>query len=118
MVSLGNLVMLCLNLQLMYLREVAEYMDIPATNPQRFIPHRWLSAYDVGMHTKRMLPVYKVLYFGFMGKEDKALYKDPLQQLYTDYHVSEKAQRRIAFLHQDLSKKGMYIVIVKLFNRI
>ncbi|CAL8398085.1 unnamed protein product [Boreogadus saida] len=52
-----------------------------------------------------MLPVYKVLYFGFMGKEDKALYKDPLQQLYTDYHVSEKAQRRIAFLHQDLSKK-------------
>ncbi|CAL8237186.1 unnamed protein product [Boreogadus saida] len=91
----------------MYLREVAEYMDIPATNPQRFIPHRWLSAYDVGMHTKRMLPVYKVLYFGFMGKEDKALYKDPLQQLYTDYHVSEKAQRRIAFLHQDLSKKGM-----------
>ncbi|CAL8275572.1 unnamed protein product [Arctogadus glacialis] len=81
-------------------------MDIPATNPQRFIPHRWLSAYDVGMHTKRMLPVYKVLYFGFMGK-DKALYKDPLQQLYTDYHVSEKAQRRIAFLHQDLSKKGM-----------
>ncbi|CAL8269959.1 unnamed protein product [Arctogadus glacialis] len=93
--------------QLMYLREVAEYMDIPATNPQSFIPHRWLSAYDVGMHTKRMLPVYKVLYFGFMGKEDKALYKDPLQQLYTDYHVSEKAQRRIAFLHQDLSKKGM-----------
>ncbi|KAJ4925581.1 hypothetical protein JOQ06_018307 [Pogonophryne albipinna] len=93
--------------QIMYLKEIAEYMDIPASNPKRFVSHHWLSAYDVGMQTKRLLPVYKVLYYGFMGKEDKALYQDPLQQLYEDYHVSEKAQRRITFVHQDLSKKGM-----------
>ncbi|KAJ4940452.1 hypothetical protein JOQ06_026755 [Pogonophryne albipinna] len=93
--------------QIMYLKEIAEYMDIPASNPKRFVSHRRLSAYDVGMQTKRLLPVYKVLYYGFMGKEDKALYQDPLQQLYEDYHVSEKAQRRITFVHQDLSKKGM-----------
>ncbi|KAK5911928.1 hypothetical protein CesoFtcFv8_001854 [Champsocephalus esox] len=72
---------------------MAEYMDIPASNPKRFV-----SAYDVGMQTKRLLPVYKILYYGFMGNEDKALYQDPLQQLYEDYHVSEKAQRRITLM--------------------
>lgn len=50
----------CFYLQTMYLKEIAEYMDIPATNPQRFVAHRWLSTYDVGMQTRRMLPAYKV----------------------------------------------------------
>lgn len=71
-------------------QEISEYMDIPATNLQRFVAHRWLSGYDVGMQAKRMLPVYKVLYFGFMEKEDKALYQEPLQQLHMDHNVSEK----------------------------
>ncbi|KAI4816005.1 hypothetical protein KUCAC02_006124 [Chaenocephalus aceratus] len=42
--------------QIMYLKEIAEYMDIPASNPKRFVSHRRLSAYDVGMQTKRLLP--------------------------------------------------------------
>lgn len=69
---------LCLYLQIMDLKEIAEYMDIAATNPQGFVHHRWLSVYDIGMQTKGMLPVYRILYLGFMGQEDKALYKDPL----------------------------------------
>lgn len=52
--------MTCFYLQTMYHKEIAEYMDIPATNPQRFIAHRWLSTYDVGMQTRRTLPAYKV----------------------------------------------------------
>ncbi|KAI9525258.1 hypothetical protein NQZ68_009938 [Dissostichus eleginoides] len=35
-------------------------MGIPGTNPQRFTAHRWLSAYDVGISTRRMLPAYKM----------------------------------------------------------
>ncbi|KAJ4921189.1 hypothetical protein JOQ06_025912, partial [Pogonophryne albipinna] len=50
---------LCASDQIMYLKEIAEYMDIPASNPKRFVSHRRLSAYDVGMQTKRLLPVYK-----------------------------------------------------------
>lgn len=96
--------------QVMYLKEIGEYMDIPATNPQRFVSHRWLSAYDVGMQTRRMLPMYRVLYFGFMGQQDQDLYKEILEQLYRDHGVSEKSQRRIQEIHQDLSKKGMYCI--------
>ncbi|CAL8363093.1 unnamed protein product [Boreogadus saida] len=48
-----------------------------------------------------------VLYFGFMNKEDKALYKEPWEQLNAAHHVSEKAQRHIQSFHKDLSGKGM-----------
>ncbi|KAJ8381279.1 hypothetical protein SKAU_G00020570 [Synaphobranchus kaupii] len=47
--------------------------------------HQWAS-------DQRLLPAYKVLYYVFMDKEDKGLYKDPLKQLFADYNVSEKAQ--------------------------
>lgn len=89
-----------------YLREVCEHLNIPGSTPKRFVQHRWLSAYDVGISTQTMLPAYKVLYFGFMDKEDKALYKEPLEQLYADHSVNEKAQRRIQSFHSDLSGKG------------
>ncbi|XDV25516.1 hypothetical protein PO909_029430 [Leuciscus waleckii] len=90
-----------------YLQEICEYMNIPGSTPKRFIEHRWLSCYDVGLSTQTMLPAYKVLYFLFMDEEDKALYKEPLEQLYSAHHVNEKAQRRIQSLHKDLSGKGM-----------
>ncbi|XP_029624602.1 uncharacterized protein LOC115203766 isoform X2 [Salmo trutta] len=29
----------------MYLKEICQYLNIPASNPQRFVSHRWLSTY-------------------------------------------------------------------------
>ena len=81
-------------------------MSIPYSAPKRFVHHRWLSAYDVAISTQRLLSAYKVLYYGFMDKEDKALYKDPLKQLFADYNVSEKAQIQVRYFHEDLRKKG------------
>lgn len=89
-----------------YLQEVCEYLSIPGSTPKRFVQHRWLSSYDVGVSTQTMLPAYKVLYFGFMDEEDKALYKEPLEQLYAAHSVNEKAQRRIQSFHSDLNGKG------------
>ena len=88
-----------------YLREICQFMSIPYSAPKRFVHHRWLSAYDVAISTQRLLPAYKVLYYGFMDKEDKALYKDPLKQLFADYNVSEKAQIQVRYFHEDLRKK-------------
>ncbi|CAL8341718.1 unnamed protein product, partial [Gadus morhua 'NCC'] len=52
-----------------------------------------------------MLPAYKVLYYGFLSAEDKALYRDPLEALFRQHNVSEKAQLQIFSLHGDLNKK-------------
>lgn len=89
-----------------YLQEICHYMSIPGATPKRFIPHRWLSTYDVGLSTQTMLPAYKFMFFGFMTAEDKALYKEPLEKLYEAHHVNEKAQTRIQAFHKDLSGKG------------
>ncbi|KAK6320349.1 hypothetical protein J4Q44_G00094560 [Coregonus suidteri] len=93
--------------QMMYLKEICRYLNIPGSNPQRFVPHRCLSTYDVSISTHRMLPAYKVLYYGFLSNDDQELYKDPLEHIYKEHHVSKKAQARIKSLHEDLNRKGM-----------
>jgi hypothetical protein len=59
-----------------YLLEVCEFMDIARTNPQSFVSHHLLSAYDFGIINKRLLPEYKVLYFWFL-KQGRP---DPIQR--------------------------------------
>ena len=81
--------------QVKYLIEICEFMGIPGTNPRRFVAHRWLSAYDVGIITRRMLPAYKVLYFGFLSQADQTLYEDVLEDIYKDHGVGERAKARI-----------------------
>ncbi|KAL2085054.1 hypothetical protein ACEWY4_020572 [Coilia grayii] len=71
--------------QLDYLKIICEFLDVPATNPPRFISHRWLSAYDVGLSTKRMLPALRILYCGFMKKQDQDVYKEVLQDMYREH---------------------------------
>ncbi|XP_042259679.1 uncharacterized protein LOC121891033 isoform X2 [Thunnus maccoyii] len=88
-----------------YLQEVCEYLKIPGSTPKGFVQQGWLSAYDVGIGTQTMLPACKVLYYGFMDEEDKALYKEPSEQLYANHSVNEKAQRRIQSFQSDLSRK-------------
>ncbi|XP_042259678.1 uncharacterized protein LOC121891033 isoform X1 [Thunnus maccoyii] len=89
-----------------YLQEVCEYLKIPGSTPKGFVQQGWLSAYDVGIGTQTMLPACKVLYYGFMDEEDKALYKEPSEQLYANHSVNEKAQRRIQSFQSDLSRKA------------
>lgn len=38
--------------QVMYLKEICQYLNIPAYNPQRFVSHRWLSTYVSIWHTE------------------------------------------------------------------
>lgn len=83
-------------------------MGIPGSTPKRFVQHRWLSAYDVAISTQRLLPAYKVLYYGFMDREDKALYEDPPKELLACHNLSDKAQTEIKAFHEDLRKKGSY----------
>lgn len=104
--------MICLNLQLDYLKLICEFLDVPATNPPRFISHRWLSAYDVVLSIKRMLPALRILYYGFMKKQDQDVYKEVLQDMYREHEVSDQAQRRIELTHKDLCKKGMFVPTV------
>ncbi|XP_076336572.1 uncharacterized protein LOC143239424 [Tachypleus tridentatus] len=80
--------------QLMNLEEVCEFLGIPFTTPPRFVSHRWLSAYDVTVTTARMMEAYTVLYFAFLSKGEKPVYKEVIEEIYKKlYQVSTKAQQ-------------------------
>lgn len=95
--------------QVMYLKEVCQILSVPASSPQRgFVSHRWLSAYDTSMATHAMMPANKVLYFGYLTSDDKELYREPLQLIYTQYHVNQAARARIEAIHEDINQKGEF----------
>ncbi|KAF3857796.1 hypothetical protein F7725_010997 [Dissostichus mawsoni] len=94
--------------QVMYLKEIAMILNLPASSPQRgFVPHRWLSAYDASMATYAMMPAYRVLYYGFLSTADKELYREPLELMYTKYHVNQAGRARIKVVQEELNRKGM-----------
>lgn len=91
----------------MYLKEIAMMLNLPASSPQRgFVPHRWLSAYDASMATHAMMPAYKVLYYGYLSTADKELYREPLERMYTEYHINQAARARIKVVQEELNRKG------------
>ena len=90
-----------------YLQQVCEILEIPFTQPPRFLNHRWLSAYDSALSLDRLLPAYKLLYFGFMKKDDQEIYDEVVEELYREYGVNDKGKRKIKFFHNDLTKKSM-----------
>ncbi|XP_034058946.1 uncharacterized protein LOC117537731 isoform X2 [Gymnodraco acuticeps] len=94
--------------QVMYLKEIAMILNLPASSPQRgFVRHRWLSAYDASMATHAMMPAYRVLYYGFLSTADKELYREPLELMYTTYHVNQAGRACIKVVQEELNRKGM-----------
>ncbi|KAJ4929460.1 hypothetical protein JOQ06_005068 [Pogonophryne albipinna] len=94
--------------QVVYHKEIAMILNLPASSPQRgFVRHRWLSAYDASMATHAMMPAYRVLYYGFLSTADKELYREPLELMYTKYHVNQAGRARIKVVQEELNRKGM-----------
>lgn len=56
------------------LSEICTILSVKYTNPEQYIPHRWLSVYDVAVDTLRLLDAYTLFYFGFLSQQDRTLY--------------------------------------------
>ncbi|KAJ8009977.1 hypothetical protein DPEC_G00069770 [Dallia pectoralis] len=83
-------------------------LNLPASSPQRgFVPHRWLSAYDASMATHAMMPAYKIIYYGYLSTADKKLYREPLELMYTKYHINQAARATIKVFQEELNWKDM-----------
>ena len=50
------------------------------------VDHRWLSSYDVAVTDEPMLPALTLLYYAWLSKEDKIVYKDIVQELKEVYN--------------------------------
>ena len=91
------------------LMRMCELLSVKYTTPQKFINHRWLSAYDNSINTIRMFDVYMLFYYSFVEPQDKCLYKDIIEEIYCRRNVSVPCRRAIKGLQSDLfeRKKAM-----------
>ena len=87
------------------LAEMCLLLCVKFTVPERFVPHRWLSAHDLAVSTIRLLDVLKVFYFSFLGKDDKETYSAILVSIYTSKKISSEARSRIREIQRELMKK-------------
>ena len=53
---------------------ICEALGIKGTTPENYVPHRWVSVYDVSVDTERMWDAYYVFYFSFLTNDDVELY--------------------------------------------
>ena len=78
--------------QVMYLKEVCQILNIPASNPQRgFVSHRWLSAYDASMATYAMLRHTRFSILDFCLQKKRTFTKS-LWKVYTQSTLSIRLQ--------------------------
>ena len=89
------------------LAEICHLIGLKFTVPERFVRHRWLSAYDVAVGTLRMWDAYKVFYYSFIDLKTKANYWPVVVSIFHDRKVSSPAKERIKEIIGQLRKKNM-----------
>ena len=77
------------------LHTVCTLLGIKFTVPERFLNHRWLSAYDCALSTKRLWDAYQVFYYAFLSQEDKLLYRAVILGIIRERNVSVEARQKI-----------------------
>ena len=69
-----------------YLKEICSLLSIPYSMSAVRVNHRWLSSYDAAVTDEPMLPALTLLYYTWLSKEDRIVYKDIVQELKEVYN--------------------------------
>ena len=78
------------------LAEVCSLIGVKFTVPERFINHRWLSAYDTAVSTCRLWDAHQVFYYGFLRRhDDQRTYYDIVLAILRKHNVNENGRTRI-----------------------
>ena len=90
-----------------YFEQVCELTGIKSTMPERFLEHRWLSAYDVAIDTERLFKVYQIFYIAFLPKSLKNDYVEIVVEDSKDLHISVESSKRIREIRSELTAKKL-----------
>ena len=85
--------------------DICKLLGLKFTMPERFVPHRWLSMYDVAVSTNRLIDAYKVFFYSLLGK-DKPLYTAHFVQIYHRRSISKESQAQIREIQKTIAKKS------------
>lgn len=101
------------------LQLVCEILGVPFTAAQRFLPQRWMAAYDCAVSLKRLWDAYVVFYFGYLSKEEQDEYLSVVVNIYRKHNVSFASRDEIRsiwrchdskYLTEDGMKRKLTIV--------
>ena len=88
-----------------WLCDICMLLGVKYTMPERYVPHRWLSVFDISVDTTRLMQAYTVFYFGFLHKQDQSLYKERVNEILNDCEVSKQSKIKIEKLHSNMANK-------------
>lgn len=91
------------------LSKICRIINVKFTIPERFLAHRFLSAYDLAVDTLRLMDAFMLFYSAFLGKEEKEKYRYINQEIIHRKGISGNALKTLAGIIQALSKKVMTV---------
>ncbi|XP_030828178.1 uncharacterized protein LOC115919185 [Strongylocentrotus purpuratus] len=87
------------------LRFICDALGIKATIPERYVPHRWLSVYDVCVDTSRLLDALILFYYPFLSGSDSSTYLPVVDSMYQKHSISESVKKEICKHQSKMSNK-------------
>ena len=93
-----------------HMSEVCEILGVTYSIPERFVSHRWLSAYDISLSTNILMDAYVVFYYGFLKADDKRNYYDTVKEIYKKKEISSESKERLKEIQAELMNRELRIV--------
>ena len=88
-----------------YLVELCEILEIPYHMPPSYTEHRWLSVLTSADISLELFPALVLLYYSWVDKEFKEVYKDDVDELITD--STPRAKSRIHAIQKTCKAKSL-----------
>ena len=90
-----------------FMSEICELLHIKFTVPERFVSHRWPSAYDLSVSTLRSMDALQVFYYVFVPADLNPVYHGVILEIYRRKNVSMDNRQRVKDILDILSKKKL-----------
>jgi hypothetical protein len=92
------------------LKSICSVLGLNYTQPERFVPHRWLSAYDVTLSSLHLMDAYILFYYAFLPAKDikDRTYEDFIHAIIAKHNVaSAEAKAKVAGVQKVIRGKNM-----------
>lgn len=88
------------------LSKICDILSVRFTRPENYVPHRWLSVYDVSVDTVRLWDAYVLCYYAFLNKEESKIFRDLISDVLDKRDLSDDVIQLLEPLWKQLKTKS------------
>ena len=97
---------------------ICKILGVTDKQPKERVSHRWLSLLDTTQIFDEMLDPLTLLYYSWLGRKDKDLYKDEVVSIYMKHKVMATGRQHILSIMRRLGLKNMTLLGKKRKQRV